>query len=428
MAGRDTRSLTTGPGAARRVVLVLSSLFCVVLSGCTTPASIEPTGQATLAIVGGSIIDPTSDAPARPGTLLISGSRISAVLAGEKRPANARIVDARGKYIVPALWDMHAHLATGAAAERAPERYVAHGVLAVRDMGGHLAVLQKLRAQIAGGRIAPTVVMAGHTLNGEASAPFHRLVRTDGEARAAVRELAAAGVDFIKIHRRTGAEAFKAIADETRRLGIGFGGHVPLVMRWPDAAAAGMRSIEHIQTLLENEMVTAADPVEATFRTLELVQGPRGTHIFAALARHGTYFTPTLIYFERTWQRDTPERRQMKQRLYSGMQPLVGRASRIGVRVLAGTDLFDADGIALLQELERLVQAGLSPRQALAAATENARAAAGRGPGRIARGEEASLLIVDADPRANIANLRQLSALILRGRFIEGQELEELRR
>lgn len=406
--------------------MALLPLLLLILGSCATHRATAQ--HITLAIVGASIVDPTGSRGPMNTTVVISGDRIVSIRPGEHRPVGARLIEARGQYVVPGLWDMHTHLAAGGPVDRAPERYVGHGVLGIRDMGGHLDQLQNLRRLISSGaRVGPTMIVAGETLNGEASAPFHRAVATGAEARAAVRELAAAGADFIKIHRKTGVEAFREIADETRRLGIPFAGHVPLAIRWPDGAANGMRSIEHVQALLENEMVDGANPVESTFQTLALVEGSRGAEIMAALARHGTYFTPTLVYYERSWANDTAERRALKQQLYARLQTLVGRAAERGVPILAGTDLSDAHGTALLDELERLVASGLTPRQALASATVNGRLVAGRGPGRIAPGEEASLLIVEADPTADIRNLRRLTAVVLRGRAIQGSELLWLR-
>lgn len=403
---------------------------CALMSLASSAlSSQQPSDHPTLAIVGGYIVDPSTASPPYVGTILISGDRIVAIQRGEARPSGVKLVQARGRYIVAGLWDMHAHLATGDASPRAPENYVGNGVLGIRDMGGYLDALKGLRTEIANGnRIGPTMVIAGPTLNGEASAPFHRPVANGAEARAAVRELAAAGVDFIKIHRRTGVEAFSAIASEARLLGIPFAGHVPLALQWPEASAAGMKSIEHIQTLLENETAKGADSVDGAFRSLKRIEGDRGREIFEGLAAHGTFFTPTLVFFERSWQGDQRQRRELKQRLYARLRPLVAQAAATGVRILAGSDLSDRQGTALVDELDRLVRAGLSPRQALAAATINARIANGRGPGFIAVGEEASLLVLEADPTAKIGNLRRLTSVILRGRVLEAADLSALRR
>ncbi len=384
--------------------------------------------KVSLLIRGANIIDPSRDGQPVRVDVLVGGSRIAAIAVHIELAQKTKIIDAPGRYIVPGLWDMHAHIAAFWPPGHAPERYVGFGVLGIRDMGGHADALFALRREIAEGRgVGPTLFMAGPTLNGEQPADFHRKVPTGEEARRAVRELKKAGVDFIKIHRSTTRAAFDAIAAEAPRLGLTYCGHVPLVINWIDAANAGMHTIEHVQTMLENEPVAAANPVEAAFASLARMEGSRGDEIFAALAKNGTFFTPTLVGYEATWEDDNDTIRALKQKLYERLKPLAGRAARAGVRILAGTDVLKRHGDLLLVELERLVDAGLSPREALAAATTMSYAANGRGPGRIVAGGEASLLIVDGNPLDDVRNLRKLSTVILRGRVIESDELARLR-
>lgn len=404
--------------------LALAAVRTIVVGAPRTRAPTQ-----SLVIANASIIDPAGGAPVALGSVVVVGDRITAVGPAIPVPPGARVVDARGKYLVPGLWDMHAHLAATNSIGRAPEQYVSYGILGVRDMGGFPDSLFRLRAAIRSGeRIGPDLVLAGPTLNGEQSAPFHRKVVTDSEARIAVHELAAAGVDFIKVHRATGRTAFLAILDEARALGLSVCGHVPLVMSWVEASDLGMRTIEHIQTIYENEQ---PDPrlVAAQFTTIaDHLDGPHGDSIFAVLVRNHTFFDPTLIGYEVSIDRAAPAVATLRRAAYARMQALAGRAARDGVRLLAGTDVLERHGDMLLTELERLVAIGLTPRQALAAATTTAAEAMSRGSGRIEPGAPGSFLIVDANPLADIRNLRALSAVVLRGRLIEAGELETLRR
>jgi imidazolonepropionase-like amidohydrolase len=184
-----------------------------------------------------------------------------------------------------------------------------------------------------------------------------------------------------------------------------------------------MRTVEHVQGIVESEIREGVEPVRATFEAIERLEGARGDAIFAALARSGTAWTPTLIYYENSWLTDSPERRALKERAYRRMRPLVLRAARAGVPILAGTDLMERRGHGLLEELSRLVAAGLTPREALAAATTSARAVAGRGPGAIRVGEEASFLVLRGNPLDRIENVAALSWVLLRGRLIEAGAL-----
>ena len=413
LAGTPAFAGVTRWGAALLLLLAL------LLGGYATPGAAAAPGQA-LALIGGFVVDPASQAPARRADVLIRGDHIVAVGRRIRIPADARRIDVSGRYLVPGLWDMHAHVAAIGPTGDALEDYVRHGVLGIRDMGGRIDEVLALRGAVARGeRLGPTMVVAGPTLNGEQAADFHRLVRDGAEARAAVSELHERGVDFIKIHRQTSREAFYGVRDQARAGRLAFAGHVPLAIDWIEAADAGMRTIEHVQTILENEVEQGIEPIRAGTEAMDRVEGARGDAIFAALARNGAFWDPTLVAYEASWRDDAPERQALKQRLYARMRPLVGRAFRAGVPILAGTDLLERRGEGLLDELDRLVQAGLTPRQALAAATVNPFGLTGRGPGPIRPGGEASLIVVAADPLADIANVRRISLIVLRGRVID---------
>ncbi len=398
-------------------------LLALAAISCATPRASEP----PIAIIGGAVVDPDADGQPQRANIVIRGDRIVAVGREVAPPRGARIFDASGKFLLPGLWDMHAHLNALTEIGQAPERFVGHGVLAARDCGGFLGPLLALRRDIAAGvRTGPQLFIAGPTLNGEQFAPFQRVVRDEAEARAAVRELAAAGVDFIKTHRATSREAVFAMLDEARRHGLHVAGHVPLAVSWIEASEAGMRSMEHAQTLLENEMSDAQAPATIE-EAIARIDGERGDAIFAALARTGAAFDPTLIAYEESID-NRPEIAARRREAYGHFKSYVGRAHRAGVTILAGTDVLERHGEMLLVELERLVESGLSPRQALAAATTNPARLMNR-PDlcRLAPGATASLLIVDADPTTDVRHLRSLTAVLLRGRLIEKEELARLR-
>jgi imidazolonepropionase-like amidohydrolase len=406
-------------------VTALAALLLMLLFGARAPAQDPAIAAAAPALLlsGGFVVDPGSNAAPRRADVLIVGERIAAVGQSLRAPSGTRRIDVRGRYLVPGLWDMHAHVAAVGPVGGALEDYVRHGVLGIRDMGGRVDEILVLREEVAlGRRLGPTLFVAGPTLNGEQAADFHRLVRNRAEARAAVHELAGRGVDFIKIHRQISREAFYGVRDQARREGLTFAGHVPLVMRWIEGSDAGMRTIEHVQTIIENEMERGVEPVRASFEALDRLDGRRGDEIFAAMARNRTWWTPTLVFYESSWREDGPELQALKQRAYARMRPLVGRALRAGVPILAGTDLLERRGEGLVDELDRLVRAGLTARQALAAATTGPFSLTRRGPGPIRRGGEASLLVLDADPLLDIANIRRLRTVMLRGRIVEPGE------
>lgn len=389
-----------------------------------------PLVAQAVVITNASIVDASAADPTRVGSIVVENGRITAVGSSPLVPAGASIIDALGKFVVPGLWDMHAHLAALTPVGRAPERYVGHGVLNIRDMGGKTDLLFPLRTAIQdGARMGPEIVLAGPTLNGEQPAEFHRKVMTAAEARAAVRDLKAAGVDFIKIHRAMNREAFDAIADETKRQGMAFAGHVPLVMGWVEASNAGMRTIEHIQTIFEN---IQPDPtlIPGQFDSLvRRLNGTLGDSIFAVMKANRTFFDPTMVGYEASVGNATPVLAERRRVAYEKMKVIVARVARAGVPIITGTDVLERHGDMLLRELEQLVDIGLTAQQVLVAATVTSANAAQRPElGRVMAGAPASFVILDGNPLADIKNLRAISAVVLRKQVLNADELANLRR
>lgn len=406
------------------LIAATMALGACVRSGRATP---NARSDAPVLFRNALVVNPVSAQPIARASVLVMNGMIEAVGAEVVAPEGTRIIDARGRYLVPGLWDMHAHLAVSPPIGRAPEHYVGYGVLNLRDMGGFLDELEELRADIrAGRRVGPEIVMAGPTLNGEQSADFHKLISTPREASAVVDSLARRGVDFIKIHRATSRAAFEAVAEAARRNNLTFSGHVPLGMSWIEASRGGQRTIEHIQTIFEN-LRPNLKPQELD-SLANLLLGPLGDEIFGELAKNGTYFDPTLIGYEVTIDRASAPVAAARRRVYAFGKSIVGKASHMNVKILAGTDVLERHGDMLLTELDRLVEAGLTPAQALAAGTSVAAEAALHPElGKIAVGSPASFLIVAANPMEDVSRLRQLEGVVLRGRLILAAELATLR-
>ena len=383
--------------------------------------------RAELLVRNVNVVRIDRDARATPTDILIAGDRIVRVGRNLKVRRGARIIDGGGRYAIPGLWDMHAHLAATNAVGRKPEEYVGHGVLGLRDMGGRLADLKALRSEIANGRVGPTVIVAGPTLNGIQAAPFHRPIPDAETARRAVRELKNEGVDFIKVHRATNRDAFLAAIDEARRLGLKVSGHVPLVLKWSEAADVGMHTIEHAQTIIENEVSDPRSREQIRAAVVRL-EGPYGQQLFAKLAKRNVYFDPTLAFYAESAKNVDEKLGAERRLLLSRLEKLVLLAHRQGVPLLVGTDATDGPAKFVAAEIEMLVSAGVRPRAALQAATVNAAAAAGRPDlGRIAAGGQASFVLLDDDPTTSVTTLRKPYAVVLRGSWLDSLRLHELR-
>lgn len=239
-------------GRARLAALTLAcGLACVPrLFGQAIPTAVDSLVRHV------NIIDVTSGATLSDHWIAIRGSRISAIgPETNPRPDAAAVVDGAGAFVIPGLWEMHAHLmeypgrSGEAVADVTFPLYLANGVTGVRDMGTHdFATLRRLRDAVeAGTRVGPRLVMTGRPLDGRPATDWIKQpVANEAEARQAVRDLKAAGADFVKVYERLPKAAYMAVVDEARRLSLPFVGHLPIAITSREATTAGQRSIEHM--------------------------------------------------------------------------------------------------------------------------------------------------------------------------------------
>jgi imidazolonepropionase-like amidohydrolase len=433
-----------------------------------------------LAIRDVTIVD-TQGGPAQPGmTVLVEGERIAAL--GKTGvfllPEKTQVVEAAGKFLIPGLWDMHVHghdvgfLAL----------YIANGVTGIRVMWGDPRHFTQ-RKQIADAALAgPRMVLAGIIVDGPKPYwPGSIAARTADEGRDAVRRTKEQGYDYVKVYSGLQPEVFFAIADEAKKLGIPFVGHVPDRVRAAEAAGAGMKSIEHLTGLLlavsgtEPELRRALGAAAAmpagpergaeyraiTARMIESYDAGTAAAFYARLKANATWQVPTItvlradanlldpdraedprLKFMPPWVRTlwagdlrarnaSPETLAMQKRVFERRLELLGEMHRAGVGILAGSDVLNPycfPGFSLHDELEWLVKAGLSPLAALQAATRNPAAFLERTKdfGSVERGKVADLVLLDADPVQDIRNTRKISAVIANGKMFERKDLDRM--
>ena len=227
-----------GPAA----VLALAALAAC---GGARAARRPPSPAASVVITNVSVIDVAAGTARSGMTVVTSGARIATVTPGGRPLAGATHVDGTGRFLIPGLWDMHTH--HQAAGAGALPLYVANGVVGTRDMGSDLEFILALRARVEAGELGPAIVAAGPMLDdAPADWPWRRRVADGAQAAVAAGALFDAGVDFLKVHDHTPREAYLAIAEEAKRRGRVFAGHVPSSVTVEEAAAAGQASIEHL--------------------------------------------------------------------------------------------------------------------------------------------------------------------------------------
>ncbi|HEX8391731.1 MAG TPA: amidohydrolase family protein [Longimicrobium sp.] len=426
-----------------------------------------------MAIVDVTLIDGQSDTVAPHQTVIVRGGRIEAVgPAGDARiPRGARRVDGRGRWLIPGLWDMHVHAFANGFADFSAPLMLAWGVTGARDMGFYVDSARFWRDEVAAGRVQGPRMVIGGRLDGPVNrAPWVARAADEAQARHAVDSLANAGADFIKVYSNLGRSAYFGAADQARRRGIPFAGHVPYPVSMREAIRAGQASVEHQDDLmracsadddaLRSELAGArADrSPQAAMATVRDhgrrmragYDAARCNAVLAAMARAGTRLTPTLVVYQpyvdrtdttvthpsalawvspglrRAWDRRmgpaTPDDSAVVRGYFSLQR--TGEARRMGVRVMAGTDAplpYVIPGLALHDELALLVRSGFTPMQALRAATYEPAAYLGALDtlGTLRPGRVADMVLLDADPLADIRNTRRIHTVIARGRVVD---------
>ena len=448
-------------------------LRAALLLALAPQARAQDADRAT-AITGVSVLDVVQGRWIANQTVLIQDRRILRVgaRASVRLPQNARVINGRGRFLIPGLWDMHVHN-PGPDSDALLPVYVAFGVTGVRDMGADLEALLAQRARIArGDAVGPRIVMAGPILDGPLGFPMpeaHRRWRIEvtdtGRARQVVDSVAALGADFIKVHERLAPEVYRAIADQARQRRLAIAGHAPAAVGPRAAALVGQRSIEH----LVNVPFTCTAEEARTLRPrsgLERLFGGCATDnadvTLRQFVQSGTWHTPTLVVQQRIVVgpdaiRDDPGMRHVPpsvrallreagpldlpapradvrtrlNRLLAKRIEQVGRMHRARVRLLVGTDSPGvAPGWSVHEEMRLLVTAGLSPLDAIRAATLSpARYLGGADSlGVIAPGRVADLVLLDANPLTDIRNTRRIRAVVAQGKLFDRAALDALLR
>ncbi len=432
------------------------SFLATVLMAVQAPA-------APVAFVNVSVVPMDRERVLANWTVVVSGGRIVAqgAAADVEVPAGATRVDGKGKYLIPGLGEMHAHIPPGNATDeeitRTLQLWALNGVTTVRGMLGiprHLV----FRDRAARGEVlSPRIVTSGPSFSG-GSVP-----NPDSAVRMVLAEKAL-GYDFLKIHPGVSREAFDSMVVAASRAGIRFAGHVPLAVGLARAIEAKYWSIDHLDGFIEAMAVDGppTTPEQDGFFGLPLVgrlDESRLPGLVAAVKAAGVAIVPTERFFEavagdepvaqllarpdvhyvpeamvRGWVTSTNQIRNDNPR--DARQKFIAVRRRVlkalfdgGVPILLGSDspqLWNAPGFSLTGELESYVAAGLTPYQALSTGTRNIASFLGTlaDAGTIQTGRRADLILLDANPLDDIGNVGRRAGVVVAGRWIPRGEIE----
>jgi imidazolonepropionase-like amidohydrolase len=465
---------------------------------------------ATLAVRNVTLIDGTGAAPVSGATIVVSGGRIAAVGRDAAVPAGARVVDGTGKFVIPGLWDMHLHL-RGDARVPGINTYgevllLANGVTGVRIMAG-LPEFHRIQRDVATGKaLGPRIFISSRNMDGliprqtlpprlgdtkveaeewasvgTGEIPRAYQITNREQAKAAVAEAKASGVEFVKIHNDLTQDAYYAIAAEAKANGLYLTGHAPTGVSVAALSNSGMRSVEHFPGMFEGCSSREDELLKASLDVLALPAPDRGRRnaeirrmavdsfsadrcraLAARLVANGTWLSPTFMpgggvralsernadlakyvfaplrarWVEQAAAAAAPAPpAQAEQELAKAAETLRLQIMAImtsgGVPFVVGTDSGGAwriPGRSLHEGLAEMVRAGQTPMQALQAATLSSARLLGREKelGSVQTGKYADLVVLDANPLDQIVNTRRISAVVVNGRLLDRQALDAL--
>jgi len=408
----------------------------------------------TLAIVGGTLIDGTGAAPVADAAVVIRKGRIVATgpRSKVKIPKHANVVDAKGKFILPGLWDMHAHFEQ---VEWGPI-YLAAGVTTVRDCGNELEFITAVRDAIAQGRgLGPRLLLAGVVDGTGPLALGVERVDTLEQARSWVDRYHDARFQQMKIYSSVKLEELKAVTDEAHRLGMTVTGHVPEGLTAFQTVEAGQDQINHISYIADimhaplPETATRADRRNAIIN-IDL-NSPESQKALAFLKDHHTVVDPTIALYElftattakppasfepgvdkiaaelagQVTDVEPPnETSDAQEKVFQKQVAIVGALHRAGITIVAGTDQA-VPGHSLHREIELYVQSGFTPLEAIQSATTVPAHVMGldKELGTIETGKRADLILINGDPLQDVHNTRNVEYVITNGTMYHTAEL-----
>ncbi|MGI9078005.1 MAG: amidohydrolase family protein [Gemmatimonadaceae bacterium] len=403
-----------------------------------------------IAFVGANVIPMDREHVLENHTVIVRGGRIAQVgpAPSTRIPSGAARVEARGKYLLPGLAEMHGHIpppnAPRAFIENVLFLYVANGITTVRGMLGAPNQLELRDEAKSGSTIAPTLYLAGPSFSGNS-------VNSPADAERMVREQKAQGWDLLKVHPGLTRPEYDAMARAAKQAGIRFGGHVPVDVGLAHALASGQETIDHLDGYVEYldgdkgplDSARLTDAVRRTRKantwvvpTMALWETLLGAATLGTLKGYTElrYMPPDMV---KGWVEAHEHRLKSPQFDAAMVRRVVGNRMRIlralhdgGVRVLMGTDApqqFSVPGFSLHRELAVMREAGLTPYEILESGTRNVGAyfSAKDDFGMVAAGKRADLLLVDANPLENIGNLERRSGVMVRGRWLPEAEIRK---
>jgi imidazolonepropionase-like amidohydrolase len=443
-------------------------LLCPLMLATLAAQGPEAERATVLAIRNVTVIAMTGSGSMPATTVVIRGDRIAAIGPSNEVtiPTGARVIDGTGRFLLPGLIDMHAHVSKTRASSLG--LFVVNGVTTVRDMGGDYEELLQWRREIAAGkRVGPRMFLPGPILESvgniermrkdppsERVEPFDRMrlgVGSPEEARATVARLAAREIDFLKVRTVQDRETYRALNAAADAHGIPLVGHVA-GMTPQVVLDAGQDGIDHSfigpfdketreqRMAIWRRFAAAGVPIAPTLVTLPAALQPIDRlraivdDASGQVEARRRYLSRFLIMDWREQLTETsPDRQQRLRQLQEEILRDVREMHEAGMELLAGTDVGVLNlypGSSLHDELALFVKdIGMTAAEAIDRATRRSARflRIAESVGTVERGKIADLMLLDVDPLLDITNTRRIAAVVLRGQYYDRDGLEQIR-
>jgi imidazolonepropionase-like amidohydrolase len=443
---------------AKHPVSILAAVVAAAV--VSVPQVSRPQAQAiSTAFVGVSVLPMDRDAVLADQTVVVADGKIVSVApaATAQVPAGALKVDGKGKFLMPGLGELHAHIPGGKSPDADVERtlflYVANGVTTIRGMLGDPRHITYRERVAKGEVIGPMIYTSGPSFNGNS-------VKTPAAAVEMVAAQKQAGYDLLKIHPGVPRDAFDAMAAKADELGIPFAGHVPEAVGLMRALEAKYRSIDHLDGYVEAMVPNPAGSQTFGVNLVAQADESRIPALVKATVAAGTWQVPTEILLVNWLNDENPESMakwpEMKyvapetlakwvaqkqgfsakfpqadrQKLLALRRKLIKALHDGGVPFALGSDApqtWNVPGFSAHRELGAIVAAGLTPYQALRTGTANVGTYFGTAAttGTVAAGRRADLVLLDANPLTDIGNSSRIAGVMVNGRWLSKADIDK---
>lgn len=450
------------PGRVPSILIALAGMVFAFTSAACAQSRNDDTPAVT-AFVGVNVIPMDRETVLEDQTVLVRDGKILSVTPASRSqiPADARRIEGKGRWLMPGLTEMHGHVPgpdDPAYLENMLFLYVANGVTTVRNMAGapsHLALRDRIAKE---NLLAPTLYTASPWLHSGVAG-------TPGQARQTTRDYKAAGYDLIKLGS-VSRDAYAAMADTAHEIGMPFGGHIPEEVGLTGALDARQLSIDHYDRYVEFLVPEGTDTtgLERGFFGSGWVHLADERRIPEAIRRTvaaGTWNVPTLSLVEHLASPEAPEDMikwpemrymprkvldqwvgaKQKQQAQPSFQPAAARRlvelrrkllhslHEAGAPIALGSDapqFFNVPGFSIHHEMRMMAAAGLTPYQVLVTGTRNPARYFNEpdANGTIAPGQRADLILLEADPLIDLANVQRRAGVMLRGHWLAQNDIQ----